>query len=672
MARAAGQSQGSAAAAGDGRRRVVIESIRPCVDGGRFCVKRVAGDRVHVTADVFADGHDAVAAVVRHRHEGERRWREVRMRPLGNDRFAAEFPVDELGRHAFTVRAWIDRFATWRDQLARRVDAGQDVRVELAAGADLIGAAAADAPAPAADGLAGWRERLDGADAEAAAAAALDPELAELMRAHDPRPHCTDADIVVPVWADRPLARFSAWYELFPRSLGGDRHGTLADVAAALDRVAEMGFDVLYLPPVHPIGETHRKGPNNSPTSAPGDVGSPWAIGAAGGGHTAVHAELGTVADVRRLAARCARQGVALALDLAFQCSPDHPWVTEHPEWFRHRPDGSIRYAENPPKRYEDIYPLDFESDDWAGLWQALHDVVRFWIAQGVTVFRVDNPHTKPFAFWQWLIAEVTREHPETIFLAEAFTRPRVMERLAKAGFTQSYTYFAWRNGKHELEEYLRDLTGTDLRDYFRPNFWPNTPDILTEPMQTGGRPTFTARVVLAATLSPSYGVYGPAFELVERRGLRPGSEEYLDSEKYQLRRWDTDRRDSLAPLLTALNAARRAHPALQTNDRLEFRETGNDMLIAYTKHSEDRADVILCIVNLDPNYSQSGWLELPLDRLGIDADGPYQVFDLLDGEAYTWQGGRNYVELDPHRRPAHVFHVRRRLRTEHDFEYYA
>src|SRR5690242_15844403 len=548
MARAVGQSEGSTLPDADGRRRVVIESIRPCVDGGRFCVKRVAGDRVQVTADVFADGHDTVAAVVRHRHDGERRFREVRMRPLGNDRFAAWFPVDELGRHTFTVRAWIDRFATWRNELERRVEAGQDVRVELAVGAELIAAAAAGAPAAAAADLAEWRKRVEDDDMDDASSAALAPALAELMTLHDPRPHCTDADRVVPVWVDRPLARFSAWYELFPRSLGGDRHGTLADVAAALERVSGMGFDVLYLPPIHPIGDTHRKGPNNSPTSAPGDVGSPWAIGAATGGHTAVHPDLGTVADVRRLAAACAKRGIALALDIAFQCSPDHPWVTEHPEWFRHRPDGSIRYAENPPKRYEDIYPLDFECEAWEALWQALLDVVRFWIEQGVLVFRVDNPHTKPFGFWEWLIAEVKRDRPEVIFLAEAFTRPRVMERLAKVGFSQSYTYFTWRHTKHELQEYLRELTETDVAEYFRPNFWPNTPDILTEAMQLGGRPTFAARLVLAATLSASYGVYGPAFELVERRGLRAGSEEYLDSEKYQLRVWHLDDPGSLAP----------------------------------------------------------------------------------------------------------------------------
>jgi starch synthase (maltosyl-transferring) len=672
MARAASELPGTEIPDADGRRRVVIEDVRPRVDHGRFAVKRVAGDVVEVTADVFADGHDAVAAVVRHRREGERRFREAPMRALGNDRYAGTFGVEQVGRHVFAVRGWIDRFATWRDQLDRRVEAGQDVRSELETGAAIVQAAVDAAPAAAAGELAAWRGRLLAHDTAEGSAAALDPALAQLMAAHDPRPHCVDSDLQVTVQVDPPLARFGAWYELFPRSLGGDRHGTLRDVGRALDRVAGMGFDVLYLPPIHPIGETHRKGPNNSPAARPGEPGSPWAIGAADGGHTAVHRELGTVADVRRLAAACAKRGLALALDLAFQCSPDHPWVREHPEWFRHRPDGSIRYAENPPKRYEDIYPLDFESADWRGLWHELQQVVRFWIGQGVHVFRVDNPHTKPFPFWEWLIDAVKRDHPDVLFLAEAFTRPRVMERLAKAGFSQSYTYFTWRNGKHDLEEYLRELTQTGVREYFRPNFWPNTPDILTEPMQSGGRPTFAARVVLAATLSPAYGVYGPAFELVEQHGLRPGSEEYLDSEKYQLRTWDTSSPESLAPLLTAINTARRAHPALQSNERLEFREIPNDMLIAYTKHTADLADVVLCVVNLDPHHTQSGWVELPLARLGIDPEHPYQVHDLLDGETYTWQGARNYVEIDPDRLPAHLFHVRRRLRSEHDFEYYA
>jgi starch synthase (maltosyl-transferring) len=657
----------------DGHRRVVIEGVAPQVDCGRFPVKRVAGDTVEVRADVFADGHDVVAAAVRYRHERERRWREVRMRALGNDRFAGEFAVERLGCYRYTISGWVDRFATWREQLERRVAAGQDVRGELKEGALLVDAAARAAPdAPAAE-LTALRDRMRAADVAAAVEAALDDGLAALMLEHDPRPHAVDSAAAVTIRVEPVLARCGAWYELFPRSLGKKgRHGTLADVAAAVPRVAGMGFDVLYLPPVHPIGLTKRKGPNNVPQSGPDDPGSPWAIGAAEGGHTTVHPELGTVADVRRLAGTCAEHDMALALDLAFQCSPDHPWVSEHPEWFRKRPDGSIRHAENPPKRYEDIYPLDFECDAWEALWQALFEVVEFWVDQGVVVFRVDNPHTKPFPFWEWLIAEVKRAHPEVIFLAEAFTRPRVMERLAKLGFSQSYTYFAWRHTKHELQDYARELTQTGVAEYFRPNFWPNTPDILTEAMQSGGRPTFAARLVLAATLSASYGVYGPAFELVEQRGLRAGSEEYLDSEKYQLRAWDIDDPDSLAPLLRAVNAARHAHPALQANERLWFHDVANDALMAFSKHTADGADVVLVVVSLDPHHVQSGWVDLPLRELGIDAGHPYQMHDLLDGETYVWQGPRNYVELDPQRIPAHLFHVRRRLRSEHDFEYFA
>ncbi len=657
----------------DGRRRVVVEGLAPQVDCGRFPVKRIVGDHVEVRADVFADGHDAVAAVVRFKHERERRWREARMRPLGNDRFAGTFPVERLGCYRYGVTGWIDRFGSWRDQLERRVAAGQDVRSELADGARLVRDAAAAARAEAAAALGDWDARLLSADQSDAVGAALSPDLAQLMEEHDPRPHAVDSPDIVTIQVDPPLARCGAWYELFPRSLGGEsRHGTLRDVEAELPRIADLGFDVLYLPPVHPIGVTKRKGPNNTPEHGPDDPGSPWAIGAAEGGHTAVHPELGGVDDVRRLAGACAERDIALALDLAFQCSPDHPWASEHPEWFRRRPDGTIRYAENPPKRYEDIYPLDFECEEWEALWDALLDVVRFWIDHGIAVFRVDNPHTKPFAFWEWLIAEVKRDRPDVIFLAEAFTRPRVMERLAKLGFSQSYTYFAWRHTKHELQEYVRELTQTGVAEYFRPNFWPNTPDILTEAMQSGGRPTFAARLVLAATLSASYGVYGPAFELVEHRGLRPGSEEYLDSEKYQLRSWDLEAPASLAPLVRAVNAARHAHPALQGNERLWFHRIENDALVAYSKHTADLADLVLVIVSLDPHYVQSGWLDLPLADLGIDPGHPYQVHDLLDGETYVWQGPRNYVELDPGRSPGHLFHIRRRLRSEEDFEYFA
>jgi starch synthase (maltosyl-transferring) len=635
--------------------------VRPCIDCGRFPAKRSLGDRVTVVADIFADGHEQVAAVLRHRHETARRWREVPMRPLGNDRWDAAFEAERLGLHRFSVRAWIDRFATWAGDLQKRVAAGQDVGVELEVGAGLIEAAAAAATGDAAARLRERRDALLRSDRAAAVQAALDSELAALMRRHDPRPHATDAPVELSVRVEPALARSSAWYELFPRSLGNGRHGTLADVIPQLDRVQRMGFDVLYLPPVHPIGVTGRKGPNNTTAAADGDVGSPWAIGSGAGGHTAVHPDLGTLEDVRRLAAECDSRGIALALDLAFQCSPDHPWVREHPAWFRHRPDGSIRHAENPPKRYEDIYPLDFETDDWQALWAELLEVALFWIGHSVRVFRVDNPHTKPFAFWEWLIAEVHREHPDVLFLAEAFTRPRVMERLAKLGFSQSYTYFAWRTGKQELVEYLTELTRTDVREYLRPNFWPNTPDILTEQMQTGGRPMFAARLLLAATLSSAYGIYGPAFELVERRPVRAGSEEYLNSEKYQLRRWRLSARESLEPLITAVNAARRAHPALQANAGLRFHSVDNDQLIAYSKRDPTGSDAVLVIVNLDPQWRQSGFTDLALDELGVGEDEPFELHDLISGETFVWRGRRNYVELDPERAPGHLLELRRR-----------
>ncbi|MEO9175028.1 MAG: alpha-1,4-glucan--maltose-1-phosphate maltosyltransferase, partial [Gaiellales bacterium] len=465
--------------------------------------------------------------------------------------------------------------------------------------------------------------------------------------------------------------------EFFPRSEGAKRardggwvSGTFRTAAKRIPAVAAMGFDVLYLPPIHPIGREHRKGPNNAETSAPGDVGSPWAIGSREGGHTAIHPELGTLAEFDHLVAQAGAHGLELALDIAFQCAPDHPWVREHPEWFRHRPDGSIQYAENPPKRYQDIYPLEFECEEWPALWAALRDVVRYWIGHGIRIFRVDNPHTKPLPFWEWLIAEIRADHPDTIFLAEAFTRPKLMSRLAKAGFSQSYTYFTWRTTAWELEQYVRELVD-ETGEFFRPNFWPNTPDILPEQLQTEGRPTFVSRLVLAATLSSSYGIYGPAFELAESRAVRPGSEEYLDSEKYQLRHWALDDPDSLRNLITLVNRARRDNPALQKTVEIRFHETGNSALLAYSKVDESADNIVICVVSLDGHNTQSGWLELPLAELGIDEQHPYQVHDLLGGARYLWQGGRNFVELDPQILPAHIFRVRRRIRTEHDFDYF-
>jgi len=595
------------------------------------------------------------------------------MAPLGNDRWRASVPLPKLGRYRYAVRAWVDPFRTWRGQLERRIAAGQDVSVELLVGAGIVASSAASAGRAAAAQLSERAERLQAAarDGDQAAGDALDRALLDLMAEHGARQHATES-AELEVWVEPELARCSAWYELFPRSLGGPgRHGTLKDVTGQLERIAAMGFDVLYLPPIHPIGEQKRKGRNNAESSKRGDPGSPWAIGSKLGGHTAVHPELGTVDDVRDLVEACRGHGIELALDLAFQCAPDHPWVKEHPDWFRHRPDGSIRHAENPPKLYQDIVPLDFESEDWPGLWDALLEVVRFWIGQGVHVFRVDNPHTKPFAFWDWLIGEVKRDSPEVIFLSEAFTRPRVMERLAKGGFTQSYTYFAWRSAKWELTEYLIELTQTELAEYMRPNFWPNTPDILTEQLQTGGRPVFAARLLLAATLGASYGIYGPAFELMEGRNLRPGSEEYLDSEKYQLREWKPGPEGTLEPLITAVNVARRDHPALRRNDGLRFHHVDNDMLIAYSKHDPASRDTVVMVVNLDPNHMQAGWVGLDLGALDIDPAQPFQAHDVLDGSTYLWSGSHNYVELRPDQSPGHILHLRRHLRTERDFEYF-
>jgi starch synthase (maltosyl-transferring) len=484
--------------------------------------------------------------------------------------------------------------------------------------------------------------------------------LVTLARAHLCRRDAVIFDTTSPIWADRPLAGFSTWYELFPRSASPDpeRAGTLVDVEDRVDDIAAMGFDVLYLPPIHPIGHTHRKGPNNRRDAEPGDPGSPWAIGSEAGGHTAIAPELGTFADFDRLLRAARRRGLEVALDLAFQCSPDHPWVREHPDWFRHRADGSIAYAENPPKKYEDIVPIDFECEDRAALWAALLDVVRFWADRGVRAFRVDNPHTKPFAFWEWLIARVRDTDPDVLFLSEAFTRPRVMERLAKLGFSQSYTYFTWRNSKHELVEYFSELTRPPLIEFFRPNAWPNTPDILHSSLQHGSRGTFLARAVLAACLSSNYGVYGPVFELMESVPREESSEEYLDSEKYQIRHWDVGRPDSLRHFLARLNEIRRTHPALQQNRTLRFHDIDNDQLVCWSKHVGD--DVVLCVVNLDPWNTQAGWTSLDLGTLGVPEDALFVLHDRLTDAQYEWRGAHNFVELDPRSVPAHVFTIGR------------
>ncbi|MGE0079945.1 MAG: alpha-1,4-glucan--maltose-1-phosphate maltosyltransferase [Thiohalomonadaceae bacterium] len=655
----------------DGRRRTVIEGVRPQVDGGRFPIKRCVGAEVVVEADVFCDGHDQLAAAVQYRHAATPEWQEAPLEFLVNDHWRGRFRVTREGRWLYRVIAWVDDFLTWRHDLGRRTDPA-DIAVALVMGAELVDAAAARAQGDDRDRLQLYAARLvDQADVEERRLQGLHDELAVLMARWPDRRLATVQEPALEIVVDRERACFSAWYEMFPRSCDGAAHGSFRDCEGRLPYVAEMGFDVLYLPPIHPIGRTRRKGRNNLLIAAPDDPGSPWAIGAVEGGHKAVHPQLGTLDDFRRFLEKAHEHGLEVALDIAFQCSPDHPYVSEHPEWFRHRPDGSVQYAENPPKKYEDIYPFHFETDAWRELWEELRSVVLFWIDQGVRIFRVDNPHTKPFPFWEWLIDDIKRDHPDVLFLAEAFSRPRIMHRLAKLGFSQSYTYFTWRNTKHEITEYLTELTQGEAAEYFRPNFWPNTPDILPEYLQIGGRPAFMTRLVLAATLSASYGVYGPAFELLEAQPREPGAEEYRNSEKYEIRAWDLERPDSLRDFMARLNRIRRENPALRRNTNLRFHNVDNDRLLAYSKSTEDGDNVILVVVNLDPDYAQSGWLTLPIERFGVDRHHSYQVHDLLTGARYLWQGERNFVRLDPRHTPAAIFRLRRRLRSERDFEYF-
>jgi starch synthase (maltosyl-transferring) len=660
-------------ASADGRSRAVIEHVTPSVDDGRFAIKRAAGEQVVVEADVFADGHDAVRCVLCFRREDGSSWREEEMRSIGNDRWRARFPVEETGRYRYTIAAWVDHFKTWRLELARRKDA-EDIVVALKVGAQILEEAARRAEGEDAARLQSAADELRACEtAESGRERAMDPDLEALALRYPDRRFEQRCDREFPVMVDTPLARFGAWYEVFPRSVApvAGRHGTIRDLIAHLPYVASMGFDVLYLPPIHPIGRVRRKGPNNTLTAGPDDPGSPWAIGAREGGHDAVHPELGTLDDFAELAANARDLGIALALDIAFQCAPDHPYVAERPQWFRTRPDGTVQYAENPPKKYEDIYPFDFESDDWEALHRELTQVVMSWAARDVRVFRVDNPHTKAFRLWERLIGEVKSVYPETIFLAEAFTRPKVMHRLAKLGFTQSYTYFAWRNTKWEITQYLEELTGHSSREYLRPNLWPNTPDILTEYLQFGGRGAFMTRLLLAATLGANYGIYGPAYELMESEPRDPGSEEYLDSEKYQIRSWDLGRPDSLSPFITTINRIRRENPALHSDWSLRFLDIDNEQLIAYCKATTDLSNVIVVVANLDPHNAHEGWLTLPLEDLGLDPDTAYRMQDLLGGGNFLWRGPRNFVRLDPNGAAAHVFRLRRRVRTERDFDYY-
>ena len=664
----------------EGRRRVVIEEIQPQIDGGRYPAKRVVGDTVTVTAAIFSDGHDHVAARLLYRPASAKKWMSVPFAAPDNDVWSAEFVVDKMGPWQFTVEAWVDHFDTWVSDLGKRIGAQpdpqeptqqvvgpQDIPLALRIGAGLIAGAATRAKGADAKKLTAAAAKLE------ALAAAKHPyykspisdDLIALVAKYPDLNFATKYGTELPLWVDRERACFSSWYELFPRSTSPTpgKHGTLRDVEARLPEIAAMGFDILYMPPIHPIGMAYRKGKNNSVTATEGEEGSPWAIGSVEGGHTAIHPKLGTLADFDHLQSAARENGLELALDIAFQCSPDHPWVKQHPEWFTLRPDGTIQYAENPPKKYQDIYPLNFESSDWRGLWDALYGVFKFWVERGVRVFRVDNPHTKALTFWEWCIGEILKDTPDAIFLAEAFTRPHVMYSLGKCGFTQSYTYFAWRTTKAELQEYFEELTQPPVSDFFRPNLWPNTPDILHEQLQTGGKPIFMQRAILAATLGANYGIYGPAYELLEGRPAKPAagktaSEEYLDSEKYEIRSWDRSSPDSIAPLIAQLNRIRHANPALQRNENLHFHAIDEPNLLVYSKANADFSNVILVAANLDPKVEHGGWVDLAMDKLGLPWQGSFEVEDLLTGVRYNWKGQWNFVSLNPSVMPAHIFRI--------------
>jgi starch synthase (maltosyl-transferring) len=630
----------SAKRAGEESRRIGIERITPAVDGGRFPAKRIAGEVVTVEADILCDGHDQLGVALRWRRLGEEAWRETRMQLEGNDRWQARFPLEQVGVYEFVVEAWRDAFATFRDELAKKHNAGVDVSVEMIEGRHLI--------ADAGPALAAVAEGLRAAALNEQIALLLSVDVATLMMEADPRPFAVRSD-VIPVDADRIESRFASWYEIFPRSMSDDpeRHGAFRDVERHLPRIRDMGFDVLYFPPIHPIGQSNRKGRNNVLNAAAGDVGSPYAIGSDAGGHDAIHPDLGTLADFQHLRDAAAEHGLELALDFAIQCSPDHPWLREHRGWFAWRPDGSIKYAENPPKKYQDIVNVDFyASGAVPDLWVALAEVVLFWCEQGVRIFRVDNPHTKPFPFWEWLIAEVRAQYPGTQFLAEAFTRPKIMNRLGKIGFTQSYTYFTWRNTRAELEDYLTTLTEGPEADFFRPNFFVNTPDINPVFLQTTGRAGHLIRAALAATLSGLWGVYS-GFELCEATPL-PGREEYLDSEKYQIRAWDWNRPGNIVAEITALNRIRRQNPALQSHLGLTILPSDNDHVMIYEKATPDRSNVVIVAVNLDPTGFQAANTEIPLYKWGVPDHGSLPVADLIAGRRLSWAGKWQRVTLDP------------------------
>jgi len=645
----------------NGKERVVIENVKPEVNCGQYPAKRVVGEKVKVSADVFTDGHDAVKAVLQWRMAGKKKWSEVPMALISNDRWEATFIPQSQGKYEFTIIGWVDHFASWQHGLKRKFEANQDVSIELLMGKDLI-SQAANAGSEKKAQLETAVAILDNAaeDPIKAVNYATSTELSSLLYNGVTKKDVAQYSKILTIEVERKKALFSSWYEFFPRSTAeqAGKHGTFKDCERLLPLVQEMGFDVIYFPPIHPIGKINRKGKNNSVDSKEGEPGVPWAIGSTEGGHKAIHPELGMVKDFERLVKKAKEHNIDIALDYALQCAPDHPYVKEHPQWFKWRPDGTVQYAENPPKKYQDVLPFNFETDDWQNLWIELKSIIEYWVDRGVTIFRVDNPHTKPFAFWEWMINEIHKQHPDIIFLAEAFTKPRVMERLAKAGFTQSYTYFTWRTSKHEITEYVTELTKTNLREYFRPNFWPNTPDILNDLLQEGGEPAFLRSLIMAATLSSNYGIYGPVFDYGINTPIAPGKEEYLDSEKYEIKHWDWFQKTKIRDVITKVNQIRKENPALQTTWNVEFCDIDNQNILCFVKTSESGDNKILVVVNLDSHKTSSGFINVPLWKLGMAYDTPYQVHDLLTDEIFTWSNEWNYVELNPYKMPAHIFRI--------------
>ncbi len=640
--------------------RSVIDNVQPQVNNGSFQIQRVVGESVHVTADIFGDGHDYLRAVLEYKTSKSRKWISVEMTELGNDRWEASFKVTEQGVYQYRLVSWVDHLLTWYRGFKKKQADGQEMGVELVIGANLLNEVAADLKGAAQKEVNAAIKELGNGDEAAAVNYVLGPVFGKIINDYPLRRFATTYDHDLRVKVGRLRERFSSWYELFPRSASPsvDRAGTFKDVEALLPRIEELGFDVLYMPPVHPVGRKNRKGRNNATNAMEGEPGSPWAIGAAEGGHKAILPELGNISDYKALIKRAKKEyDIDVALDLAFQCAPDHPYITEHPDWFIWRPDGSIMYAENPPKKYQDIVPINFETADHKALWKELLDVVLYWCKAGVTIFRVDNPHTKPYRFWEYVIEETNKQYPDTIFLAEAFTRPAIMGELAKRGFQQSYTYFTWRTSAKEMKEYLVELTTTELAEVMQPNFWPNTPDILAYEMMGANSNQFVKRLLLAATLSSSYGLYGPSYELMENRGNTNGKEEYYDSEKYMVRHYDWSYRNRITDAYTLINRARKDNPALQQTNNIRFTGSENGNLLSYVKWDDEKTNFIWTIVNFDQHNRQGGHVMVPQDLLGHNG---FRVTDLLTGAQYWWNGNANYVDIDPGHWPAHVFKVER------------